>query len=157
MPQDLFLARVETAIGGRDGFADTDDKGTYRARGMAAEAVKDRGWTAGLPELSDATLEMRLHVLPREHGQKRLLIKKIEELPALDFLHPSVGAGDQGGHRNDGVQNLIVPKIQVCSDELRLPCTQPVFGFLFPHDSVPSAIPCALREPGGLVGGFLAL
>ncbi len=155
MPQDLFLARVETAIGGRDGFADADDKGTDRAVGMAAKAVNDRCWTAGLPELSDATLEMRLDVLAREHGQKRPLVEKIEELPALDFLHPTVGPGDQGCHRNDGVQKLIVPKIHVGSDELGLLRAPPVFGFLFPHDFVPTAIPCAPRELGGLVGGFL--
>jgi hypothetical protein len=132
-PQDLAFARVEPTIGRRDHLTETDDKRPYRAVGVTAEAVNGSGWTAGLPELSDAMVEVRLHVLPREHGQEPVFIEKIQELPALDFLYPAISAGDQGGYRNDGIEKLVFAKIQIGGDKLRPFGIPPVSGSLLPH------------------------
>jgi hypothetical protein len=137
VPQHRVFARIEPAIGGRDRFTETDDERRYRAVGMAADAVNHACRTAGLPEFPDAALEVSVHVLAREHGQKLVVIEKIVELPALDLLHPAIGASNQSRHRNDGVEKRVVAKIQISSgDPCRL-CAPSVSGFVIPHDDFP--------------------
>ena len=100
---------------------------------LAMETVHDSESTTGLPEFSDAALEMRLHVVAGENGEKVALIEEIEQLPSLDLLHPSVGVRDQGRHRNEGVHYLVVAQIRVRGDVLRPVCARPASRFSFRH------------------------